>query len=517
MASNAPAPGGSTEAGFRTTLAFRSDTGCEYLYDDVTGSIFPWDRAHEAVLKSFLDGKLDTEFPDIEAAFGRDETAAAIRLVRHWREWYGAFARAAAEPLAPLSPAEMREHVRNSSAQLLLILTESCNLRCSYCVYSGNYTNYRTHKTRYMTPETACKAIDFYIEFVEPQIKRHPSKRFGITFYGGEALLNAATLRAALEYTAQKYPGLFIPAMTTNGTLLTPENVKLLVKHNVHLAVSVDGPEAEHDRCRRDAAGHGTHARISENLTRISCDYPKYWRDHVVSVSVFDWGTDVEAVDRFFSENAATIPRSTFVNQVAVRNTNYYDRFSPKDYTRLAKSMHRLRQAFKQAKIQGDKTGSYMTSLVGFPMVRILLRQRLRDARSAFLPYTGTCTPGDKIAIQVDGRIDICERVNGTLPLGHIDRGGIDGEAICNVIAQYQRKVLSDCAACPVARLCSICFSIVEENGGFIDPAPLCANVRENALHSLEDYVTIMEANPKADFSFETDTSFLEKRFLVCS
>ena len=45
--------------------------------------------------------------------------------------------------------------------QLILQLTQNCNLRCKYCVYSGSYKN-RVHTNKRMTFEIAKEAIDYY-------------------------------------------------------------------------------------------------------------------------------------------------------------------------------------------------------------------------------------------------------------------------------------------------------------------------------------------------------------------
>lgn len=43
---------------------------------------------------------------------------------------------------------------------VILQVTQNCNLRCEYCVYSGSYIN-RVHTNKRMSFETAVKTIDF--------------------------------------------------------------------------------------------------------------------------------------------------------------------------------------------------------------------------------------------------------------------------------------------------------------------------------------------------------------------
>jgi uncharacterized protein len=326
--------------------------------------------------------------------------------------------------------------------------------------------------------------------------------------------MNAPTIKGVLEYVRDHYPNLFAPVMTTNGTLLTPKNVAMLVEHNVQLGISIDGPEAEHDRLRIDSRGKGSFGRIEQNLAAIKRDYPEFWLKNLTSVSVYDWNTDVEAVCDFFAANPETVPRSVFVNEVSPRNTDYYTYLSDESRKRSQDRFMRLRERYKQTKVRGEKTGEYLSCVVGFPVMRTMLRQRVNDRRLSFLPFTGTCLPGDKIAVHVDGKLDMCERVNGAYPIGHLDRGGLDYERIRDIIAEYQQKIMQSCGKCPVTKFCNVCFSLVEKEGGFDESPALCAGMARSARQNLIDYISIMETNPRADFSLETDVSMLEKRLL---
>ena len=78
-------------------------------------------------------------------------------------------------PQTPIVDAFLSKKVGN----LVLQVTQDCNLRCKYCVYSGNYYN-RVHSKHKMSEEIALRAVDFFMErssAVESPI---------IGFYGGE-------------------------------------------------------------------------------------------------------------------------------------------------------------------------------------------------------------------------------------------------------------------------------------------------------------------------------------------
>lgn len=71
---------------------------------------------------------------------------------------------------------------------VILQVTQNCNLRCEYCVYSGSYIN-RVHTNKRMSFETAVKTIDF--------LAAHSlnCNEVSIGFYGGEPLLEIELIK----------------------------------------------------------------------------------------------------------------------------------------------------------------------------------------------------------------------------------------------------------------------------------------------------------------------------------
>ncbi len=57
-----------------------------------------------------------------------------------------------------------------------------------------------------------------------------------------------------------------VHSFTTNATLITEKWCQFFAKHQVFLAVSLDGPAFIHDRCRVTRAGKGTHKRVIEGV-----------------------------------------------------------------------------------------------------------------------------------------------------------------------------------------------------------------------------------------------------------
>lgn len=114
-------------------------------------------------------------------------------------------------------------YAKTKMGQLILQVTQNCNLRCEYCVYSGNYET-RGHTNKKMDFQTAKKAIDFLAE--------HSKNRNEVIigFYGGEPLLEFSLMKQCVEYAEERLKGKKIEySITTNATLLTDDVIKYFI------------------------------------------------------------------------------------------------------------------------------------------------------------------------------------------------------------------------------------------------------------------------------------------------
>ena len=146
---------------------------------------------------------------------------------------------------------------------LCLMVAQDCNLRCRYCFGAGgSYGGERA----VMSPEIGRAAVDFLIEHSGPR------KHCEIDFFGGEPLMNMATVKAVTEYVRQreKETGkIFKLTLTTNGLLLDDIITQWLNDNDISVVLSVDGRKEVHDRMRRDAGGNGTYDRVIRNFRKL--------------------------------------------------------------------------------------------------------------------------------------------------------------------------------------------------------------------------------------------------------
>ncbi|MHB1313940.1 MAG: radical SAM protein [Christensenellales bacterium] len=85
---------------------------------------------------------------------------------------------------------------------ITLQVTQQCNMRCSYCIYSETDNPLqRSHANKRMSKETAKKCIDFLLEHSRDEDK------LNIGFYGGEPLLEFDLLKFVVEYAKNRLLG----------------------------------------------------------------------------------------------------------------------------------------------------------------------------------------------------------------------------------------------------------------------------------------------------------------------
>lgn len=122
----------------------------------------------------------------------------------------------------------------------MLILTDRCNLKCTYC-----YESMCDHTMEF---ETAKKIIDREFEGFEDTQKGR------IEFFGGEALLKFELLKKLYEYVKDQYSDKNIRyAFTTNGTLMHGPIKEWFWEHRSEFdcTLSLDGTEEMHGKNRR--------------------------------------------------------------------------------------------------------------------------------------------------------------------------------------------------------------------------------------------------------------------------
>jgi uncharacterized protein len=488
-------------------LKFITRKGNQYFYDDNTGMVFPCPDAMFEILQLYQDRSKAEIIDMLGSKYPKRDILNYFDLIETWSNTHGSFFLEKRDStfLQKVSEEKIIDHLQNFGfKQMILNVTENCNLRCKYCLFSSEYLYERTHSNNKMDFSIAKKAIDYYHEWCQKVKARIPSRTPVITFYGGEPLLAFALVRRVIEYAKSIFEGDVFFTMTTNAVLLTEQIIDYVVENKVSVSISLDGSREEHDRLRVAKNGDGTFAKVMKNLELLWKKYPHYVYNIVVSTH--DYGTDLIAVKRFFEEKKDVLPfvaRASFVNP---NFTNYLDRYDEKDRLAFKEQFRSLRKEYFHKIIKKNKhIPGFLDTLVGMNCRMILLKQMIGDHRHLLLPYTWACVPGDKLSVSWDGILHICEKINGNFPIGTVEQG-LDFSKIKELICHYRETILLDCIQCPITRLCMSCYSQFAGEGEFKrEPADVCEPRILTTKEELAFTYSILEENPDAFKTVMTD------------
>ena len=159
---------------------------------------------------------------------------------------------------------ELAKRLTGPCNTLVLSVASGCNLACRYC-YCGVCRD-ELPSQGLMSEETALLAVERLFAVAAPKMSVR------VTFFGGEPLLNKQVIRRVVahcnELAAARGQNVGY-SITTNGTLVDDEMADLIVTNNFGLMVSLDGPQALHDRQCPMRDGQGSFAAATVGIRRL--------------------------------------------------------------------------------------------------------------------------------------------------------------------------------------------------------------------------------------------------------
>lgn len=154
-----------------------------------------------------------------------------------------------------------------NAISLYLLLTQSCNLGCVYCLNGKN--TYKTDTNLKMSEEVAFRSIDRCMDSL------NPDGRLEVVLFGGEPLLNWPLAKKVINYCEENLDGKFKGKrvhyhLTSNLTVMPKDLIEVAKKHNMTFLCDLDGPEDVHDNCRPYKNGKPSHARTVANIRKLT-------------------------------------------------------------------------------------------------------------------------------------------------------------------------------------------------------------------------------------------------------
>ena len=372
----------------------------------------------------------------------------------------------------------------------ILQVTQMCNLKCRYCPYSGNGYLDRKHLNRTMSIEVAQKTIDFIVS------NSLFSNDISIGFYGGEPLIAYDFIKETVEYTQKVARGKNINFfITTNGTILSRKIIKFLSENNFSVTVSLDGPEAIHDKNRRVAtSGKGSFHLVYNALKTIVTEYPDFVAKIGIN-AVWDMEESYDDIMDFFS-NDPVLSRYQF-SVTPVDNTITDTDFSMSSYNFHEQQLNQMLALMADIGIpnlsNNDLDKSTLKAIENF-QAALEAREEIPDE----CHFGGMCVPGyNRLFVDVDGNFLPCEKVSSNSKIAKI------GDVFNGFDMKKVKKVMNigaigpnDCKTCWCGQFCTCCFKFVDDlySMSYKKRSYECKQIQRSVLRTMKEYVVLKES-----------------------
>ena len=460
---------------FQTPLGY-------YLFDANRNTIIKTEKQIFEFLQKELKGGAA-----VEAKNGEEETLQAVEKLREC----GFLSSNRVLEIKHPADETLEYYLDRRLEMITLQVTQQCNLRCSYCVYTNPGTDLqRGHSNKRMDYATAVKGIDFLLKH------SIDSRQISIGFYGGEPLLEFDLLKKCIEYAEERAEGKELSfSITSNGTLMNKEIIEYLIKHGVNLTISLDGPKEIHDSNRRFAAdGGGTFDAIMKNIEMVRQEYPDFY-DSIFYSMVIDPENDFNCTSQFYIDNKS-ISESNLIPAIAddrYTREKYYitdDFYTKFRYEIFKYYLHKLGRISKE-NVTGIVAGEY----VALKRIHEKLMPIPKLPDSAH--HGGPCVAGARrLFMDTEGNFYPCERVSETssiMRIGHVDSGFDVDKA--RKILNVGKITENSCKNCWALFFCTMCVSYadnVNDMSAALKKAG-CNAVQAGVEDSFKDYTVLRE------------------------
>lgn len=334
---------------------------------------------------------------------------------------------------------------------MTLQLTQQCNFRCKYCVYSEEANaRQRSHSDGTMSFETAKKAVDFLWEHSVD------SERVSIGFYGGEPLLQFPLVQKIVEYSKKRFCGkeIFF-SMTTNGSLLNKEIMDFLEENDVNLLISLDGPQEINDKNRVFRNGRGTFDVVAKNLELMKKEHSDYWKKIQISM-VMDTNNDLDEMGKIVSELGIKVEclKPSLIDWE-------YD-----DIPEIVSDEYYCKQEYHRFLAYLVHWNRYPKEKVS-PILQAMVENVINNTEQVsqkvpLMPHdtpSGPCSPGQlRLLVDINGNLYPCERVSETSAIAHI--GSLDQGFDIEKVRRFLNAsciTRDTCIHCWCFRFCNQC------------------------------------------------------------
>jgi uncharacterized protein len=485
----------------------------KYIFDNISGNAIPFSEGIMFIINNFFKLSKQEIIEELVNKFILEKSECVssylyIENLIHNGCFYSE---------VPSAQVDCRvESLKTPMSQLILVLTEQCNIRCKYCIYSEHYPDVMEYSNKSMDFETAKLAIDQYMQLYNEKQKYGYRKKAIVSFYGGEPFLKFDLIKQVIKHCKEKGHDVRYYA-TTNGTIMTEEIIEYIANNDFIVTFSLDGHKEQHDRNRVFSGNKGTFDLVLNNILKLQNYKRKRGINQLITFNcTYDYYSDLSKIIDFFENNYDEFdPFNVMFGPVNKLDTTYYDyckemhdkgiikessSTAGESYQRL---INRLKEKAGNNSAQEKMLNSFFASL-------FLIKRRPRGLVNL---HSSACMPSNKIAVSPEGNYYVCERINQKFKVGDIN-SGVDWERCTELLNKFMGVLKENCSECNVSRLCDSCYiHFVKDENTLEFNKEFCKEKKIALPKTLSIIYTLLEENPdvfEIPFNANQEESLLE-------
>lgn len=477
----------------------------KYFYDSGTGKVFACEEIEYCILKELVSTSNLEKIYSLN--YNKKEIDKALTNIYNLYKSEHILQLPYYKNFKSNNPDEKKE-----IKQLILEVTQQCNLRCKYCVYGDDCSYFRKFNNSDMSWDTAKQIIDYSIN--------HSGDNLFIGFYGGEPLLKFKLIKQCIEY-CEKFNTTknFHYSITSNLTLVTKEVADFFSSlNNINILCSIDGPKIYHDQYRNYFNKKGSFDDTMAGLKNLVSSFGNRAKDVISINSVIcpPYTQDkLHTIKNFFEDEDIFPPgirfRYSYVSFGSLKSTGIDNdsntEISAKEfYSQDFSDTDPIKYWAVNQLCKCDNT-RYEKSIEAFSLIKMQNRP-ISDLPIKFLNRNGCCNPGyGRLYVTSDGKFKVCEKIGDSPNFGDVKNGLCEQCIQSKFIDEYDSNSLEECNQCWAVHLCDVCYSTCyDKNGINVERKhKTCQYARANAKNSLIEYYQILET--KADLIDDLDFS----------